>query len=123
MSNPLNFYSNFERCILMGDFNCEPSNPHLAKFQKDNSLYCHTKGKTCFKKTEGTCIDLILSNQKYGLKKIGSWDTGISDFHHLIYTQLKSRLPDYHLKRLIIDAITILSKKIFDRSFCSNYII
>ena len=75
----------------MGDFNCEPSNPHLAKFLEEISLYCHTKGKTVC-----TCIDLILSNQKHGLQKTGSWDTGISDFHHLIYTQLKSkyiRLP------------------------------
>ena len=75
----------------MGDFNCEPNNPHLAKFLEENSLYCHTKGKTVC-----TCIDLILSNQKHGLQKTGSWDTGISDFHHLIYTQLKSkyiRLP------------------------------
>jgi len=91
MSNLLNFYSNFERCILMGDFNCEPSNPHLDNFLKENSLYCHTKTKTCFKSDEGSCIDLILSNQKYGLQKTGSWDTGLSDFHHLIYTQLKSR--------------------------------
>ena len=91
MSNLLNFYSNFERCILMGDFNCEPSNTHLDNFLKENSLYCHTKTKTCFKSDEGSCIDLILSNQKYGLQKTGSWDTGLSDFHHLIYTQLKSR--------------------------------
>ena len=96
MSNLLAFYSNFERRMLIGDFNCEPSNPHLSSFLQENSLYCHIKDKTCFKKVEGTCIDLILSNQKYGLQKTGSWDTGLSDFHHLIYTQLKgrfSRLP------------------------------
>ena len=34
---------------------------------------------------------LILYSQKYGLQKTGTWDTGLSDFHHLIYTQLKSR--------------------------------
>ena len=91
LSNILDFYSNFERCMLIGDFNCEPSNPILDKFLKENSLYCHIKTKTCFKKDEGSCIDLILSNQKYGLQKTGTWDTGLSDFHHLIYTQLKSR--------------------------------
>ena len=36
---------------------------------------------------------LILYSQKYGLQKTGTWDTGLSDFHHLIYTQLKSRYP------------------------------
>ena len=32
-----------------------------------------------------------LKSKKYGLQKKGTWDTGLSDFHHLIYTQLKSR--------------------------------
>ena len=82
--------------MLIGDFNCEPTNPTLNNFLEENSLYCHIKTKTCFKKVEGSCIDLILSNQKYGLQKTGTWDTGLSDYHHLIYTQLKSkytRLP------------------------------
>ena len=55
-----------------------------------------SKQKLCFKNIEGSCIDLILSNQKYGLQKTGTWDTGLSDYHHLIFTQLKSkytRLP------------------------------
>eukprot|EP00111_Clytia_hemisphaerica_P009537 TCONS_00027955-protein len=91
LSDLLDFYSNFERCMLIGDFNCEPTNPILNNFLEENSLYCHIKTKTCFKKVEGSRIDLILSNQKYGLQKTGTWDTGLSDFHHLIYTQLKSR--------------------------------
>ena len=82
--------------MLIGDFNSEPSDPTLDRFIQENLLHCHIKAKTCFKSSNGSCIDLILSNQKYGLQKTGTLDTGLSDFHHLIYTQLKSkysRLP------------------------------
>jgi len=48
----------------MGDFNCEPDAPILANFLEDNLLFNHMKVKTCFKSLNGTCIDLILSNQK-----------------------------------------------------------
>ena len=96
MSYLLDFYSNIERYMLIGDFNCDPSDPCLDNFMRENNLYCHIKVNTCFKSREGSRIDLILSNQKHGLQKTGTLDTGLSDFHHLIYTQLKgkfSRLP------------------------------
>ena len=77
--------------MLIGDFNCEPTDPALDTFLVENNLYCHIKTKTCFKASEGTCIDLILSNQTFCLQNTGSTDTGFSDFRHLIYTQLKSK--------------------------------
>ena len=58
-------------------------------FLEINLLYCHMKSETCFQSKEGSCIDLILSNKKYGLQKTDTLDTGLSDFHHLFYTQLK----------------------------------
>ena len=96
ISNLLDCYSNIERCMLIGDFNCEISNPILDNFLKEHDLFSHIKSKTCYKSLEGSCIDLILSNQKHGLQKSGTLDTGLSDFHHLIHTQLKckfSRVP------------------------------
>ena len=47
------------------------------------------KSKTCFKTASGTCIDLILSNQKFSLEHTRLADIGLSDFHHLISTELK----------------------------------
>ena len=52
--------------------------------------------KTCWKSTTGKCIDLILSNQKYSFKHTGVSETGLSDFHNLIYIAFKAtytRLP------------------------------
>ena len=92
----LDFYSNFRSCIIMGDFNCEPACPKLVTFMEGNLLFNHMKSKTCFKSNVGTCIDLILSNQKFGLQHTCTQDTGLSDFHHLISTELKctyTKLP------------------------------
>jgi len=86
----LDKYSSFKNCIIMGDFNCQPDSPKLAGFLEANLLFNHMKSKTCFKSIEGSCIDLILSNQKFSLQHTNSFDTGLSDFHHLISTELKS---------------------------------
>ena len=75
MSNLLNFYSNIERRMLIGDFNCEPSNPHLKTFLEENSLCCHIKNKTCFKSEEGTCIDHTFKSKIWVAKNrfLGHW--------------------------------------------------
>ena len=89
LSNVIDFY-NFEKCAIIGDFNTEPTNTKLKAFFENQLLYCHVKFKTCWKSEQGSCIDLILSNQKYCLKSTGCMDTGISDFHQIVYTVLTS---------------------------------
>ena len=37
----------------------------------------------------GTCIDLILTNKKHSFKNTSVIDTGLSDFHRMIFTQMK----------------------------------
>ena len=41
-------------------------------------------------KGDGSCIDLIRTNRKYCFKNTSSFETGISDHHHLIYSMLKA---------------------------------
>ena len=98
LSKLLDFYSS-ERCIILGDFNIDPS--EISNFIDSQDLFNHVKFKTCFKIPEGTCIDLILSNQRHSLQLTGYLDTGISDYHRLIYTVLKStfvKLPPKEVK-------------------------
>ena len=45
--------------------------------------------KTCWKSPNGTCIDLVISNQKHSLINTSTLETGLSDHHLLIYTMLK----------------------------------
>ena len=54
-----------------------------------NAFYNLIKVTTSFK-GKGTCIDLILTNRKYSFKNTNTFETGLSDHHHMIYTMLKS---------------------------------
>ena len=45
-------------------------------------------GKTCFKKTTGTSIDILLTNRRF--LKTGIFETGLSDHHKLIVSFFRS---------------------------------
>ena len=73
----------------MGDSNMQPTDNNFQTFCESHDLYYLIKDKTCFKTIEGTCIDLILTNRKRSFKNACTVETGISDFHRMILTQLK----------------------------------
>ena len=83
------FADTYDNYLIMGDFNMEPSNPSLKVFLNSNNLYNLINSNTCFK-GKGSCIDLFLTNRKCSFKCSDSYETGISDHHHMIYTMLKS---------------------------------
>ena len=60
-------------------------------FLTEHCLINLTKSKPCFQ-GEGSCIDLILTNQKYSFKNSTYFETGLSDHQHLIYSMLKTTL-------------------------------
>jgi len=59
LSKLLDFYSDFKNCVIMGDFNCVPDSLKLMTFLEENLFYNHMKSKTCFKYSEGSCIDAL----------------------------------------------------------------
>ena len=67
----------------------EPKNPKLASLMNSFNLCNLTKSNTCLKGS-GSCIDLILTNKKYCFKHTSTFETGLSDHHHLIYSMLKT---------------------------------
>ena len=83
------FTDTYDNYLTIDEFNIERSNPSLKAFLNGNNLYNLIKSNTCFR-GKGSCIDLFLTNKKYSLKFSGSFETGISDHHHMIYTMLKS---------------------------------
>ncbi|MEO0684268.1 MAG: hypothetical protein AAFY76_04240 [Cyanobacteria bacterium J06649_11] len=89
LTNLIDFY-NFERCVIIGDINSDPKLGNLDNFLDSHIFHNHLRTNTCFKSEAGSCIDLILSNQKYSLQNTGSFDCGLNDYHHLVYTILKS---------------------------------
>ena len=79
----------YDNHLIMGDFNMKPNNRMLKSFLDSNNLTNLIKINTCFK-GKGSSIDLIFTNRKYSFKYTSSYETGLSDHHHLIYTMLKS---------------------------------
>ena len=110
------FVDTYENYLIMGDFNIERIDPSLKTFLNSNNLYNLIKSNTCFK-GKGSYIDLILTNRKYSFKFSGSYETGISDCHHMIYTMLKSCFNNTEPKLLNYRDFKIFSQEAFKEDF------
>ena len=75
----------YDNYIFLRDFNMKPSCPALRSFNLFNLI----KTDTCFN-GKGRCIDLILTNRRYCFKYLSTFETGLSDHHHLIYRDYKN---------------------------------
>ena len=75
--------------IILGDFNMEPNSPTLISIMQSLKLFNIIKSNTCFK-GNCICIGLIITNGKYCFRHSPTFETGLSDHHHLIYPTLKT---------------------------------
>ena len=81
----------YDNVLLIGYFNSEKSDESLVDFCSLNNLYSLIKSPTCFKSANNpSCIDLILTNRNYNFINSTTIETGLSDFHHLILTIMKT---------------------------------
>ena len=48
-----------------------------------------------------SCIDLVLTNRKYCFKNTSSYETGISDHHHLIFSIMKTTFASEEPKKFV----------------------
>ena len=88
----LDFFSNEnDNKVVLGGFNRKPLSPSMLSFMGSQTFVSLIKNKTYFKIT-GSCIDLILTNGKHSSKNTSSYETGLSDHHHLIYSVMKTHL-------------------------------
>ena len=97
-------YNNY---IFLGDFNMEPNCLALTSFMQSFNLFNLIKTNACFK-GKGICIDLILTNRKYCFKHWFTFETGLSDLHHLVYSMLKTCLKEQNQNILFIAIIKTL---------------
>ena len=87
----LDIYSkHYENIYIFGDFNATPKNNHMINFMSNQCLSNLIKGSNCLKSANGSTTDLFLTTNKYLFQKTNSFETGISDHHHLIATVLKT---------------------------------
>ena len=54
----------FDKIMLMGDFNLNFENKNLEVFMSTFDMECLIKKPTCFQSAKPNCIDLILTNKK-----------------------------------------------------------
>ena len=79
----------YDNYIFLGDFNMEPNCLALTSFMQSFNFFNLIK-TNAYLKVKGTCIDLILTNGKYCFKHLSTYETGLSDHHHLVYFMSKT---------------------------------
>ena len=104
----------YENFIVMGDFNIDVTKKgtEFDKLDEFCDLFNLTNlvtSPTCFTKTHKSTIDLILTNKGNCFQKTKVTETGLSDFHKLISTFLRS-----HFSRLKPKAIYYRNYKKFN---------
>ena len=96
LSKNLEFYSSkYENFIVIGDFNAEMTNNYLEEFCASYNLKNLIKEPICFKNIDNPIlIDHILTNHPKSFHSSSVYETGLSDFHKLTLTVLKT----FHVK-------------------------
>ena len=83
--------ANYDKIFLMGDFNAEPHDHFLMDFCDAYNLKNLIKVPTCFKNPERpTSIGVMLTNSYRSFQNSCATETGLSDFHKMIVTILKT---------------------------------
>ena len=92
LGKALDVYSDkYDKFLLTGDFNSEEGESCLDTFLCDYDAKNIVKHKTCFKNTENpSCIDLIITNSVNSFQNTKVISTGLSDFHKMVVTVLKT---------------------------------
>ena len=90
ISKSLDLYlGNYDRFILIGDFNTNDTDQTLIEFNDQYSSKNIVKDPTCFKNMNNpSTIDLIITNNSRSCWNTKTFVNGLSDFHALVVTTL-----------------------------------
>ena len=81
----------YSKFLLIGDFNAKESKPVLAQFLHDYNAVNIIHENTCYKNMNNpSCIDLIITNSLNSFQNTSTFCIGLSDFHKLEVTALKT---------------------------------
>ena len=84
-------YKKYENFVIIGDFNSEISEDSKNDFCCLYNLKSLVKKPTCFKNLDGpSCIDLILTNKYRSFQNTSLIEIGLSDFHKLTVSVMKT---------------------------------
>ena len=128
----------YEKFILLGDLHCEPSDSVIRDFMDSYNFTNMVRDPTCFKSSNPTSIDLILTNGKGNLKSTTTAEKEVSDFHAMILTAItggfvkrgpriktyrdyKSYRPDILIHDILANVLPCLPQRL-DYSSCEELI-
>ena len=104
------FSTKYENIILLGDFNVCVDDETMRNFCNSYNLSSLIKQPTCFKNPENpSCIDLILTNKPRSFQSTCVIETGLSDFHRMTVSVLKT-----HFRKLPPKIVTSRDFKKFE---------
>jgi hypothetical protein len=123
------YLTNYERFVLLGDFNINDSDPIFLDFADQYEAKNKVKDPTCFKNPENpSTIDLVITNTSRSFWNTKVFRNSISDFHSLVatvlnikYTKPKPKIINYrdyrnfNLENFQQDLFTVFS------SGCNDY--
>ena len=95
----IDFHSKFDKFILLGDLNADPTNEAVNNFCQSYDCSNIIKKNACFKNPQNfSCIDLIITNKPRSFEGSMTIETGLSYFHKLSWTEMtffyKKEKPD-----------------------------
>ena len=92
----LDLYStHYENNTLLGDFNVSINDSHMESFYELYGLKSLIEDPICFKNPENpSCIDLILTNNPYSFQNSFVIETGLSDFHKMTVSVMKTTFKE-----------------------------
>ena len=94
LSFALDKYSSYEKLLIAGDFNIDREEELIDDFLFEQNFKNLVKDKTCFKSADNpSCIDLFLTNSPASFQNTTTVTTGLSDFHKMVVTVMKTTFP------------------------------
>ena len=91
LNRSLDTYINYEKILLVGDFNAQTTDQYLSSFLYQHELSSIVKESRYIKNASTpSCIDLFLTNTKLSFQHTLTVFCGLSDFHKLVMTLLKT---------------------------------
>ncbi len=89
----------YDNALIMGDINIDthdtqhPGHAKLISFCDVFGLSNLVKDKTCFTKGHSSSIDVMLTNKPRCFQNTSVVETGLSDYHGLVLTVMKTHIP------------------------------
>ena len=90
----LDVYSGYDKFLLAGDLNVKEGEEVLDYFMDEFHAKNLVKDPTCFKNHDNpSSIDMFIRNSHGSFQKTTTISTGLSDFHKMIVTVMKTTYP------------------------------